>query len=317
MVRTLRVVFFGTPQFASPTLERLLASRHQVVGVVTQPDRPRGRGQKVTGAPVKALAIDRGVPVYQPQRLRDADVDATLRNWNPDLAVVAAYGKLIPDQLLALPRLGMINVHASLLPKYRGAAPVHRAVMAGEAETGVTIMRVIRELDAGAMFAKVTRAIAPDETSVDVEQDLARLGAGLLVDVVDALAAGTATEEPQDESRATYAPKITKTEGLIDWNMPAQAIHDKVRGLYPWPQAHTFVAGARVIVLRTRVDSRASSSAPAGTVVHVAHDALHVMAGDGRALALVQVQPEGKRSMTAREFLASRHVAPGTRLGDR
>lgn len=315
MVGPLRIVFFGTPQFAVPSLDRLLALRHPVIGVVTQPDRPRGRGQTVSDAPVKALAVERRLPIFQPSRLRDPEVETTVRRWQPDLAVVAAYGKLIPDHLLALPRLGMINVHASLLPKYRGAAPVHRAVMAGETETGVTIMRVIRELDAGGMFARATRPIGPDDTSIDVERDLAALGADLLVEVVDALAAGTAREEPQDDAQATYAPKLTKEEGLIDWAQPARAIHDKVRGLYPWPHAYTYVKEARIIVLRTRVESPTSNRQQPGVVLQVARDAIHVMAGDGRPLAVERVQPEGRRPMSVRDFLAGHPVASGVRLG--
>jgi methionyl-tRNA formyltransferase len=315
MVAPLRIVFFGTPQFAVPSLDRLLASRHPVIGVVTQPDRPRGRGHMVSDAPVKATAVAKGLPVVQPSRLRDPAVEATLRRWEPDLGVVAAYGKLIPDHLLSLPRLGMINVHASLLPKYRGAAPIHRAVMAGEAETGVTIMRVIPELDAGGMFAKATRPIGEDDTSVDVERDLAALGADLLVRVVDAIAARTAHEEAQDEAQATYAPKLTKEEGLIDWAQPARAIHDKVRGLHPWPHAYTFVQGTRIIVLRTRVESPVNERHGPGAVVEVSRDAIHAIAGDGRALAIEQIQPEGKRPMRVRDFLAGHPIASGARLG--
>ena len=314
MVAPLRIVFFGTPQFAVPALDRLLASRHPVIGVMTQPDRPRGRGHTVSDAPVKALAVERRLPVFQPSRLRDPEVEATMRRWQPDLAVVAAYGKLIPDHLLAFPRLGMINVHASLLPKYRGAAPVHRAVMAGETETGVTIMRVIRELDAGGMFARATRPIGPDETSIEVERDLAALGADLLVEVVDALATGAAREEPQDDAQATYAPKLTKEEGLIDWAQPARTIHDKVRGLYPWPHAYTFVKGTRIIVLRTGVQSVTNNRQQPGVVLQVSRDAIHVMAGDGRPLAIERVQPEGKRPMSVRDFLAGHPVASGVRL---
>src|SRR5499426_3109774 len=186
------VVFFGTPQFAVPTLRRLLDSEHSVAGVMTQPDRPRGRGQKITHAPVKALALERGIPVFQPDRLKPPEVADTLRAWQADIGVVAAYGRIIPEHLLAIPRFGMINVHASLLPKYRGAAPVHRAVIDGDSQTGVTIMRVVKELDAGGMFAKVTRPIGRDETSDVVETALADRGAVLLVTVVDQLASGTA-----------------------------------------------------------------------------------------------------------------------------
>jgi methionyl-tRNA formyltransferase len=310
---SLRVVFFGTPAFAVPTLRELLASRHPVVGVVTQPDRARGRGQKVTFAPVKTLARERGVPIIQPEKLRDPLVIDTLGQWRPDLGVVAAYGKLIPENLLTIPRLGMINVHGSLLPRWRGAAPVHRAVIAGDHETGITIMRVVKSLDAGAMFAKVTRAIDPDETSEAVEQDLAELGARLLVDVVDDMADGRAIEEPQDESLVTYAAKITKDEGLIDWSQTAAAIHNRVRGLHPWPHASTLLNAERLILLRTSiVDGRPHESA--GTVVEVTRDAIVVAAGQGR-VAIHELQAEGRRPMTTRDFLAGRQVPVGTRLG--
>ena len=315
MVTPLRIVFFGTPRFAVPTLECLLQSPHPVAGVVTQPDRPRGRGHHVSEAPVKSLATARGLPLYQPARLRDPEVAATLRDWDPDLGVVAAYGRLIPDEVLALPRLGMINVHASLLPKYRGAAPVHRAVMAGERETGVTIMRVIRELDAGPTFAAVARPIGPDETSDVVERDLAALGGSLLVDVVHAMAEGAAHEEPQDETLATYAPKITREDGLIDWTRRGRSIHDQVRGLHPWPHAYTFLDGARLIVLRTRVEPAAAPSRPPGTIVHVSREALHVATGSAEAVVLEQVQPEGRRPMTVRDYLAGRPLRAGAVLG--
>jgi methionyl-tRNA formyltransferase len=203
------VVFFGTPAFAVPTLRALLASRHSVCGVVTQPDRPRGRGQKVTEAPVKALAVEHGLPVYQPTSLKGAEAHETIAAWAPDLGVVAAYGRIIPNAMLQLPRLGMINVHASLLPKYRGAAPVHRAVIDGEVQTGITIMKVVPLLDAGPMIAKATRAIGPDETSDVVERDLADLGGALLLQVADAMAAGPVDFEPQDDMMSTYAPRLT------------------------------------------------------------------------------------------------------------
>ncbi len=194
----LRIVFFGTPEFAVPTLDALLASRHTVVGVVTQPDRPRGRGQKMSDAPVKARAVAVGLPLLQPDRMKDPAFLEAFASWNADLGVVAAYGRILTDAILALPRLGMINVHASLLPRYRGAAPVHRAVIAGDLETGVTIMRVVKALDAGPMLAKVRVGIGPDETSAEVERDLARHGAALLVKVVDGLADGGATGTQQD-----------------------------------------------------------------------------------------------------------------------
>jgi len=321
MVDALRIVFMGTPAFAVPTLERLLATRHAVVGVVTQPDKPRGRGQKVSDAPVKTLAVERGLPIIQPARLREPEVEASLRAWRPDLGVVAAYGKLIPDAMLAIPRLGMINVHASLLPKYRGAAPIQWAIINGETETGITIMRVIRELDAGAMFAKAVRPIGSEETSDVVERDLAELGAGLLVNVVDRIADGTATEDAQNDSEASYAPRLTKDEGLIDWTLRAQAIHDRVRGLHPWPHAYTFLDGERTIVLRSLVEagdavrSFAGQAPMPGTVVEVTRDAIHIATGGAGMLAIVELQPEGRRPMGARDFLAGRPVHAGAVLG--
>jgi methionyl-tRNA formyltransferase len=307
------VVFFGTPQFAVPTLRQLIASRHRVCGVVTQPDRPRGRGQKVSDAPVKALAVEHHLPVIQPVALQEPAVAATLRSWAPDIGVVAAYGRIIPDSLLAIPRHGMINVHASLLPAYRGAAPVHRAVMAGDTTTGVTIMRVATQLDSGDMFARVTRPIDPDETSEAVERDLGELGARLLVGVLDAIEAGTAVEEPQDHRASTYAPKITRDDGLIDWTAAAAVIHNRVRGLYPWPHAFTYLDGARLIILRTHLESEQTAAAP-GTVVDVTRDAIHVATGHGGRLAIDEVQPEGKRAMRVRDYLAGRPVAAGARL---
>ena len=309
----LRVVYFGTPAFAVPTLQRLLDSRHSVIAVVSQPDRPKGRGQHVTVTPTKEVAIARGVPVLQPDRVRDEAFLAVVRALEPDLGVVAAYGKILPDALLAIPRLGMINVHASLLPAYRGAAPVHRAVIAGDRETGVTIMRVVKELDAGPMFAKVTRPIGPDETSVEVERGLAELGAALLVDVVDTMADGRATETPQDDALATYAPKIAKEEGVVDWIWPAAQIHDRVRGLQPWPLVSVRIDGLRYQLHQTATINE-STDAPPGSVVEASPERFDVAAGDGRRLRIVRIQPEGRRVMTARELLAGRRIPVGTRL---
>lgn len=307
------VVYFGTPQFAVPTLRRLIDSRHRVCGVVTQPDRPRGRGQKVTDAPVKALAIEHGLPLIQPDRLKAPAVAEILRGWAPDVGVVAAYGRMIPDHLLGIPSHGMINVHASLLPRYRGAAPVHRAIIDGESQTGVTIIRVASQLDAGEMLRKAVRAIGPEETSDLVERDLSELGANLLLDVLDAIEAGTAVEEKQDHAMATYAPKITREDGRIDWNLPAESIHNRVRGLYPWPHAFTFLDGARLIILRTHAESGPAADAP-GTVVDVTRDAIHVATGNAGRLAIDELQPEGKRAMSVRDYLAGRPIPVGARF---
>jgi methionyl-tRNA formyltransferase len=211
----------------------------------------------------------------------------------------------------------MINVHASLLPKYRGAAPVHRAVISGDDETGVTIMRVVKELDAGGMFAKVTRPIGPEETSDVVETALADMGAELLVTVVDQLVSGTAREEPQDETRATYAPRLTKEEGLIDWTQPASRIHNRVRGLYPWPHSYTFLKGMRLIVLRSAVATRNAGAAAGspGTILAAASEAVHVATGDGD-LAILEVQPEGRRAMHVHDFLLGHRLAAGETFSD-
>jgi methionyl-tRNA formyltransferase len=312
----MRVVFFGTPRFAVPSLEHLIRSSHQVVGVVTQPDRPRGRGQKMTDAPVKATALRHGIPVFQPGRLRDSEVADTLTKWAPDLGVVAAYGKIIPESVLSLPRLGMINIHASLLPRYRGAAPVQRAVIDGVPQTGVTIMRMVAALDAGAMFAMAARPVGPDETSDVVERDLAELGASLLVEVMEDLAAGRAIEEPQDDSLSTYASKVTKDEGLVDWTLPAVAIHNRVRGLYPWPHAFTYLEGERLILMRTHVESE-PTTAPPGTIVDVTGGLLQVATGNSGRLAIDEIQPEGRRAMKTRDYLAGHPIQAGVRFSSR
>ena len=310
----LRIVYFGTPAFAVPTLRALIESRHQVVALVSQPDRPKGRGHRVAATPTKELAVLRGVPVLQPTKLREDAFLAQVAALQPDLGVVAAYGRILPDALLNVPRLGMINVHASLLPKYRGAAPVHRAIMAGDEVTGVTIMRVVSELDAGPMLATATRPIAPDETSVDVERGLSEAGASLLLEVVERLARGRVVETPQDDAHATYAPKVLKTESPIDWSLAAHTIHNRVRGLQPWPMASTTIDGARSVIHRTTV-SAVRTDMRAGTVVEAGGDALAVAAGDGVVLRILEIQPEGRRAMSAREFLSGRQLTPGMLLG--
>lgn len=312
----MRVVFFGTPAFAVPTLTALLSSRHEVVGVVTQPDKPRGRGQKVTDAPVKALAVERGLPVLQPERLKRELFEDEFLALGADLGVVAAYGKILPAWLLAAPAHGMINVHASLLPKYRGAAPVHRAVIDGEVETGVTIMRVVQALDAGPMIARVTRPIGPNETADVVERDLAALGADLLVRVVDDLAAGRAQETPQDDAEATYAHRLTKDEGLIDFTLPASVVHNRIRGLRPWPTAYTFFRERRLVIHQARLSTTAATGHEPGTCVAAGADGITIACGDGAAIDILQLQPEGRRAMSARDYLAGHGVLAGQRFGE-
>ncbi len=308
----LKVLFFGTPRFAVPTLDAILASSHTVVGVVTQPDKPRGRGQKESDAPVKAQASERGLPTLQPPTLKDPDVLAQMRTLGADIGVVAAYGKILSQAVLDIPRLGMINVHASLLPRWRGAAPVHRAVVAGDAKTGVTIMRVVKALDAGAMLATVERPIGPDDTSEEVERDLGALGAALLVQTLDRMALGSIEEASQDESLVTYAHRLTKDDGVIDWAQSATSIHNQIRGLHPWPLAFTYIDGQRLI-LRRSTWSAGDVPAEPGTIVAAHGDELRIATGAG-TLLVTELQAEGRRASRTRDFLAGRKLAPGLRF---
>ena len=311
----MNVVFYGTPDFALPALTRLLDSPHRVVAVVTQPDRPRGRGQRLAPPPVKQVAAANGTPILQPDRPGSEAFLAALSALEPDLAIVAAYGRMLPDAVLAVPRLGTINIHPSLLPKYRGAAPVQRAVIAGETETGVCIMRLVREMDAGPVFARRIRPIGPDETSAALETDLARIGAELLLEVIGELEAGTAVEQPQDHAAATFAPRLAREDGEIDWHAPAPAIHNLVRGLHPWPHASSVLAGTRYLIHRTAIASSVRPDPPApGTLVEACGDRLLVSTGHGGTVAILEIQPEGRRRLAARAFLAGHRWSPGRRF---
>lgn len=314
----MRVAFFGTPTFAVPSLERLLAAGEEVVAAVTQPDRPRGRGHRVQPSPVKTTALARGIPVLQPLRASDPAFAAALAACQPDLGVVAAYGKLLPDAILATPRYGTINVHASLLPRYRGAAPVHRAIIAGEPETGVTMIRLVREMDAGPMLARASRAIGPDETSAVVDAALSEIGAELLVTTVRAIAEGRSREEPQEHSQATFAPRLTKEDGRIDWTQPAIAIHNLVRGLHPWPHAFSFLRMSRYLILGTRPESPTTDPTPApGEILEAQGDRFHVGCGGGTVLAIDELQPEGRRRVPTRAFLAGHPLSLPARFDSR
>ena len=311
----LRIVFFGTPDFAVPSLDAVILSRHELVALVSQPDRPKGRGQQVQVTPTKAAAASHGIPVLQPSKIRDEAFLQQIRDFGPDLGIVVAFGRLLPDALLAIPRLGMINVHASILPRYRGAAPIQRAVLAGDAETGVTIMRVITEMDAGPTFAVATVPIPADATSADMAVTLSHLGARLLLPVVEDLAAGRALQTPQDDALATHAAKISKAESAIDWSEPAAVVHNKVRGLQPWPLASTRLAGERLVLRRTSpFGADLPPGSPPGRILRAEGDELIVGCGAGTALRVLDIQPEGRRSMTAREFMAGRGVTAGARF---
>ena len=312
----LRVAFFGTPEFAVPSLERLLASAHRVVGVVTQPDRPRGRGQQITIGPVKSLALLNGLPILQPDRLARDQFEPAFTALGVDIGVVAAYGKLLPDWLLASPPRGFINVHASILPRYRGASPIHRAVINGDTETGVTIMRVAKALDSGAILSQVRVPIGIDDTTEQVSQVLARAGATLLLDTLDRMEADSIPETPQVDEHSSHAPRLVKTDGLIDWTRPAAAIHNRVRGLSPWPHAYTFLAGTRYIIHRSKLTDQYAPLAPGTIALASAAEGVLVACGDGRGLELVEIQLEGKRVLPARDLLANAALVVGVRFGD-
>ena len=306
----MKIAFFGTPTFAVPSLEQLVAAGEQIVTAITQPDRPRGRGHRVHSSPFKTAALAHGIPVMQPERVGDRDFAAALASCGADLGVVAAYGRILPDTILHTPRHGTINVHASLLPRYRGAAPVHRAIIAGERETGVTIIRLVREMDAGPMLARVVRPIAADETSDVVDRALAEIGASLLVSTVREIAAGQATEQPQDDTLATLAPRLTTEDGRLDWTRPARAVHNLVRGLHPWPHAFSFLDRSRYLILRSGVEPASglvSAQAP-GNIVEAGGDRLHVACGAGTVLAIHELQPEGRRRLPTRAFLAGHPI---------
>ena len=241
----MRILFMGTPDFAVPSLEALVAAGHEVVGVFSQPDKPKNRGMKLQPTPVKCWAQAHGLAVFQPTKLRDGTALETIVQLAPDLIVVAAYGRILPQEILSYPRLGCINVHSSLLPKYRGAAPIHWAILNGEQETGVTIMHMALALDAGDIIAQRATPIDPDETVETLHDRLARLGAELLVETVEHLADDTATRTPQEESQVTLAPMLSRALSPMDWSRPARALHDQVRGLLPWPAAVTELGGVR------------------------------------------------------------------------
>jgi methionyl-tRNA formyltransferase len=310
MVTPLRVAFFGTPGFAVPSLRALLGSAHPVVAVVTQPDRPRGRGHNVRPGAVKLAALEAGLPILQPERLKEPSFRTALAAFAPDLGVVAAYGKLLPEDLLELPRLGLINVHASLLPRWRGAAPVHRAILAGDAETGVTIMRVVKALDAGPTIAAAPTPIGPDETSAELETRLSAIGAGLLVEAVDRLASGTATETPQDETAVTYARRLERGESQVDWARAAPAVHNQIRGLQPWPVAAAMLRGHRMLLLRSTVRDDAPRDETPGTICGVDSDGIDVATRPG-AVRLLEIQMAGRAAMPTGAFLRGHALRPG------
>jgi methionyl-tRNA formyltransferase len=308
----MKVVFMGTPDFAVPTLEAIHRAGHQVTAVLCQPDRPSGRGLKLVAGPVKRKAQELGIPVHQPAKIRSPEAMQALRDAAPDVSVVAAYGKILPKDVLELPPHGSINVHASLLPRLRGAAPIHHAVLQGERTSGVTIMLMDEGMDTGAMLLVEEFPLAPRETAGSLHDKLAAVGARLIVDALDRLAKGTLERVPQDHTKATYAPKLESDLGRIDWTRDAAAVDRHVRGVTPFPGAFTFLEGKR---LRVTAAEPAAGSGAAGTVLSAGGtDGLVVACGSG-ALRLLEVQPEGKKPQAASAFLAGRKIPVGTKIG--
>ncbi len=308
----MRLVFLGTPAFAVPTLEKLAESGSEVMLAVTQPDRPRGRGPHDAPPPVKETALRLGIPVYQPERVRRPEAVERLRALAPDAMVVVGYGQIIPQSVIDIPPMGIINVHASLLPKYRGAGPVQWSIINGEKRTGVTTMRIDAGLDTGDMLLKSETEIGPDETAVELGARLAVLGANLLVETFAGLAAGSIVPHKQDPAEATYAPLLKKEDGLIDWFQPAEAIHNRVRGLQPWPGAYTTFRGELLHIWKTRVVGQASAC-PTGRIA--ALKPLAIACGSG-ALELVEVQLEGRRRMPAADFVNGHRLTENDVLGE-
>jgi len=305
-----RIAFFGTPAFAVPSLRALVDAGHTLVAVITQPDRRRGRGQRVSASPVRAAADALGLPILVPERARDPLFVRALADRAPELGVVAAYGKILPDAILETPPRGTINVHASLLPKYRGAAPIHRAVIAGERETGITMIRLVAEMDAGPMLGRVVRPIGANETAEELTEALAVIGATLLLETVGRLERREVVEEPQDHGAATFAPRLTREDGRIDWARPAREIHNLVRGLHPWPHAFTFLGERRLAVLRSSVvDPSPPGPAAPGDVLTARRDRLEVRCGGDTALAVHELQPEGRKRLETAAFLAGHPLA--------
>ncbi|MDA8412188.1 MAG: methionyl-tRNA formyltransferase [Desulfobacteraceae bacterium] len=304
----LRVIFMGTPDFACPTLQKLIDRGEQVVAVVTQPDRPKGRGQHLMPPPVKELAIRHAIPVYQPARVRNPDVIEILRNLSPDVIIVVAFGQILPQSLLDIPPLGCINVHASLLPRYRGAAPLNWCIINGENETGVTTMLMDAGLDTGPMLLKQSTPLDQDEDIVALHDRMSAMGAELLSETLDGLAAGTIVPQQQDDSLSCYAPLLKKEDGRIDWHRDARSIHNLVRGLAVWPVAYTFLGDQVLKVYRSRVGE--GDGVP-GTVLRADRHGLEVACLKG-SLILEEMQLAGRKRLDAASLLAGFAIPVGT-----
>lgn len=306
----MRIVFMGTPDFAVPCLARLLSDGHEIAGVFTQPDKPKGRGYKLTPPPVKELAAEHGLTVYQPAKMRDGEALSIMRELAPELVVVVAYGKILPKEILDIPLYGCVNVHGSLLPKYRGAAPIQWSVINGDETAGVTTMYMAEGLDTGDMILTRSTPIGENETSGELYERLAEMGADALSETVTLIAQGSASRTVQDDAQSSYAPMLTKELAKIDFSKPARTVHSLICGMNPWPAAHTLLDGKVLKVHRSRL---AQGSGVPGTVLDGKR--LTVACGDG-AVELTEIQAEGSRRMAAADYLRGHPVQNGTRLGE-
>ena len=313
----MRAIFLGTPEFAVPTLERMIAAGHEIMEVVTQPDRPKGRKHELTPSPVKAAALRHGIPVFQPERIRRAEPVEHLRALAPDVMVIVGYGQIIPQTVIDIAPCGIVNVHASLLPELRGAAPIQWSVARGYARTGVTAMQIDAGLDTGGIVDTWETSIGPDETAPELSVRLAEAGADLLVRTLAALSAGTAQPQPQDNARATLAPILKKEDGLIRWQSSARQIHDLIRGFQPWPGAHTSFRGQSLHLWRSRLVSPdlypERRSLPPGALIH--EEGVFAVGGDGASLELLEVQLEGRKRMPAEVFANGHRLTQNELLG--
>jgi methionyl-tRNA formyltransferase len=313
-----RLLFCGTPQFAVPTLKHLLAQPDfEILGTITQPDRPRGRGHEVSFSSVKEAALDAKIPVHQPEKIRSPESRALLQELAPDCIAIIAYGQIIPAALLTIPRLGWINLHAGLLPKYRGAAPINWAIVNGETSTGVTTMRIDAGVDTGDILLQREIEIGPTETAPELSLRLSELGAPLMAETLRGLAAGSITPRPQDNSRATHAPMLKKEYGRIDWNRPAHEIYNRMRGFAPWPGAYTTFRGQTCHVWGDPIENSGINKTPGSLAIpNKPEIRLFVVCGSGSAIRLTRVKLEGRKEVSPVEFFNGARFKPGERFGD-
>lgn len=307
----MRIVFMGTPEFAVASLKRLVEDGHEICGVFTQPDKPKNRGMKLVFPPVKEFALSQGLPVFQPESMKEESAVELLRSLKPELSVVAAYGQILTEEALQVPTLGSINVHASLLPRYRGAAPINWAILNGETETGVTIMHMAKKLDAGDIVTVRRTPIDPNEDAETLFARLAELGAQLLSETIPLIESGAATRTPQDEAQSTYAPMLSRALSPIDWKKPSRVILDQIRGLIPWPVASTVLDGKTLKIYQAQ-PCKATNEVPG--MMRAVKGGIEAACGDGQSILITFLQPEGGKRMSASAYLNGRRIASGSYL---